>query len=265
MRRAPSVGSQDLGQLGLAHAGLALEQQRTAQPQAQEDGGDQGAVGDVVEVTGRRPAGLRWCRDGRACCESSVPAACYRAAATSRGRKGQHWPPEPDVPRAGRWRSSSHDPQEPESDAILPFGDRLDTIAQERFNRTDWIELAAAVLLALATVTAAWSAYQATRWGGVQANAYSAAAAKRTEATQQNSLYAAQVADRCDALDQLAGASTSGRHASVPTSCSERFRRGVHPRIRRLAARRCQLGDPARHALHARRVRAGGRTAGEGT
>ncbi len=99
---------------------------------------------------------------------------------------------EPDVPKRDDG-IVSHDPQEPESDASLPFGVRLDTIAQERFNRTDWIELAAAVLLAIATVTAAWSAYQATRWGGVQANAYSAAAAKRTEATQQNSLYAAQV------------------------------------------------------------------------
>ncbi len=88
---------------------------------------------------------------------------------------------------------ASPDRQESGSDAILPFGDRLDAIAQERFNRTDWIELAAAVLLALATVTAAWSAYQATRWGGVQANSYSAAAAKRTEATQQNGVYAAQV------------------------------------------------------------------------
>lgn len=86
-------------------------------------------------------------------------------------------------------------PKRRESEAILPFGvgDRLDEIARERFDRTDWIELAAAVLLALATIMAAWSAYQATRWGGVQANAYSAAAAARTEATQRNSVYAAQV------------------------------------------------------------------------
>ncbi len=39
---------------------------------------------------------------------------------------------------------------------------------------------------------AAWSAYQATRWGGVQANAYSAAGAKRVEATQATSVFAAQ-------------------------------------------------------------------------
>ena len=78
------------------------------------------------------------------------------------------------------------------SDAILPFGERLDEIAQDRFNRTDWIELAAAILLALATIVAAWSAYQATRWGGVQANAYSAAGAQRVEATQATSVFAAQ-------------------------------------------------------------------------
>lgn len=83
------------------------------------------------------------------------------------------------------------DPAGRHSDAILPLGDRLDGIAQDRFNRTDWIELAAAVLLALATIAAAWSAYQSTRWGGVQANAFSAAGAARTEATQQNGIYTA--------------------------------------------------------------------------
>ncbi len=69
-------------------------------------------------------------------------------------------PPPPQRPRPG-------------SGAILPFGvgERLDEIAQERFNRTDWIELAAAVILARATIVAAWSAYQATRWGGEQAKA----------------------------------------------------------------------------------------------
>ena len=49
------------------------------------------------------------------------------------------------------------------------------------------------MLLSLATIVAAWSAYQSTRWGGVQANSFSSAAALRTEATQQNSLYAAEL------------------------------------------------------------------------
>ena len=81
----------------------------------------------------------------------------------------------------------------PTSEAILPWGEKWDAIAQERFNRSDWIELAAAILLALATMAAAWSAYQSTRWSGVQANAYSASGAKRTEATQHNAVYAGQV------------------------------------------------------------------------
>jgi hypothetical protein len=87
-------------------------------------------------------------------------------------------PPEPSQP--------------PRQEAILPWDQRWDEIAQKRFNRTDWIELAAAILLSLATIAAAWSAYQSTRWSGVQANSFSAASARRTESAQQNSLYAAQ-------------------------------------------------------------------------
>lgn len=58
--------------------------------------------------------------------------------------------------------------------------------------RHDPLELVAAVLLALATVLAAWSAYQATRWSGEQSNASGLAAAKRTEAAQDTSLFAAE-------------------------------------------------------------------------
>jgi protein-S-isoprenylcysteine O-methyltransferase Ste14 len=78
-------------------------------------------------------------------------------------------------------------------DAALPLGDRLDAMAQKHFDRSDWIELAATVLLSLATIVAAWSAYQSTRWNGVQAENAAAASARRIEATQQNSLYTGQV------------------------------------------------------------------------
>jgi hypothetical protein len=77
-------------------------------------------------------------------------------------------------------------------DAGVAIGDRLDEIARERFDKSDWIELAAAFLLALATIMAAWAAYQSTRWSGVQANAYSVAGAKRVEASQATSVFAAQ-------------------------------------------------------------------------
>jgi hypothetical protein len=85
--------------------------------------------------------------------------------------------------------------ERPDSDAILPFGvgDRLDEIAQDHFNRTDWIELAAAVILALATIVAAWSAYQATRWGGEQAKASRSALEARADASQLTTIYAAEI------------------------------------------------------------------------
>jgi hypothetical protein len=45
-------------------------------------------------------------------------------------------------------------------------------------------ELFATVLLAVAAVATAWSSYQSARWGGVQANDYSAANASRIESTR---------------------------------------------------------------------------------
>ena len=47
---------QRLGQLGLADAGFAFQQQRALQPQGQEDGGGEAAVG---EVAGGLQAGLQ--------------------------------------------------------------------------------------------------------------------------------------------------------------------------------------------------------------
>jgi len=84
-------------------------------------------------------------------------------------------------------------PAEQGSDAIIPYGDRLDAIAQERFNKTDWIELVAAFILAAATILAAWSAYQSTRWSGNQANSSAEAGALRAEANRSSSIFAAQV------------------------------------------------------------------------
>jgi hypothetical protein len=103
-----------------------------------------------------------------------------------------------DAPESGRTPApppSDRPEAKAESDAILPFGvgDRLDEIAQDRFNRTDWIELAAAVILALATIVAAWSAYQATRWGGEQAKASRSALEARADASQLTTIYAAEV------------------------------------------------------------------------
>ena len=51
-----------------------------------------------------------------------------------------------------------------------------------------WVEVLAAIVLALATIASSWSAYQATRWGGVQANAYAEAGAARAESVRASDL-----------------------------------------------------------------------------
>lgn len=48
------------------------------------------------------------------------------------------------------------------------------------------IEIAATVLLSAATVLTAWSAFQATKWSGVQAIAFSRASASRTESVRDS-------------------------------------------------------------------------------
>lgn len=59
-------------------------------------------------------------------------------------------------------------------------------------HRADWIDVAATVLLALATVATAWSGYQASRWNGEQATAFSSANASRIESTRASGLADAQ-------------------------------------------------------------------------
>ena len=53
---------------------------------------------------------------------------------------------------------------------------------------TDWVELVATVLLAIATVATAWSGYQASRWNGEQAKAFSRGNAARIESTRASGL-----------------------------------------------------------------------------
>jgi hypothetical protein len=54
------------------------------------------------------------------------------------------------------------------------------------------VEMLAAVLLALAAVATAWSSYQASRWNGEQAKAFSRANAARIESTRASGLAEAQ-------------------------------------------------------------------------
>jgi hypothetical protein len=54
------------------------------------------------------------------------------------------------------------------------------------------VDTVAAILLALAAVATAWSSYQASRWTGEQAKAFSVANAARVESTRASSLANAQ-------------------------------------------------------------------------
>ena len=63
-----------------------------------------------------------------------------------------------------------------------------------RIDPTDrWVEVVAAAVLALATVASAWSAYQATRWGGVQSAAFAEAGALRAESVRASDLADAEL------------------------------------------------------------------------
>ena len=52
---------------------------------------------------------------------------------------------------------------------------------EEGAAQVDWVDIASAALLALATVATAWSGYQASRWNGEQAKAGARANAARIE------------------------------------------------------------------------------------
>jgi hypothetical protein len=57
----------------------------------------------------------------------------------------------------------------------------------------DWVELVATILLSVATVATAWSAYQANRWNGEQAKAAARANATRIESTRASGVANRQV------------------------------------------------------------------------
>ena len=57
---------------------------------------------------------------------------------------------------------------------------------QERNER--WFEVATGIVLAIVAVAAAWSGYQSTRWGGVQAQRYTQASGKASKSTSASTL-----------------------------------------------------------------------------
>jgi hypothetical protein len=66
----------------------------------------------------------------------------------------------------------------------------LGEVAGSSSERERWMEIAAALLLSLATLGIAWSGYQAAKWSGLQARRYTQASTARSLANQAATLAA---------------------------------------------------------------------------
>lgn len=92
------------------------------------------------------------------------------------------------------------------------------------------IEIVATVLLSLATVATAWSGYQASRWNGEQAKAFSRAAAARIESTK-----AAGLADAQTQVDVATFTQWVNAYAQEQTELADfyfaRFRKEFKPAV----------------------------------
>lgn len=89
----------------------------------------------------------------------------------------------------------------------------------------NWIEIASAILLALATVASAWSAYQATRWHGVQAELYAAADTARIYSSENYDVADQQIAVDAAVFSDYAFAYSQGDAKMVAFYESNLFRK----------------------------------------
>ena len=92
----------------------------------------------------------------------------------------------------------------------------------------DWIEVAAAVLLAVAAVATAWSSYQATRWNGEQAKTSARVNKTRIDAARASDLANAQQQVDVETFMQWVDSYARGETELV-TFYRERFRPEFKP------------------------------------
>jgi len=95
---------------------------------------------------------------------------------------------------AGRSRSRPV-PEAPEAQQI--------EVKQNESPWEEWLEFFPSVLMALAVVLTAYSAYEATRWSGVQATDFATAGSLRAQATSLTTVGATQVAYDANMLGEL--------------------------------------------------------------
>jgi len=72
------------------------------------------------------------------------------------------------------------------------------------------IDIASALLLSVATVLAAWSAFQSAKWGGEQATAYAEASALRQESVRNSTLAGQQTIVDVSVFEQFIDAYAAG-------------------------------------------------------
>ena len=89
---------------------------------------------------------------------------------------------------AGSGVDSSIRPPEEESE----FGRVLEEF-EKRFDRVDWVEVVATVVLSLSVLVTAWSAYQSARWSGVQSISASQYAGHLIESSEVATLIETQL------------------------------------------------------------------------
>ena len=82
-------------------------------------------------------------------------------------------------------------------------------------------ELLEAILLAVAAILTAWSAFQATKWGGVQADSYSRAGAARTESAQASTRAGQLTAIDVDTFTSWLAALAADERAGVESGLTE--------------------------------------------
>jgi hypothetical protein len=136
-------------------------------------------------------------------------------------------PETPAEPVSSEPPGAHEGPEAPEAD---------DTLMERMFptverSRDRWLELIAAILLALATVMSAWSAYQATRWSGVQATSFSRAGALRSESVRASTRGGQQIS--IDVQSFIAWVNAMGaNHPREAAFLQARFRDEFKPAFR---------------------------------
>ncbi len=96
------------------------------------------------------------------------------------------------------------------------------------FDKRDWIELVATVILSLAVILAAFSAYQASLWGGVQSSQAGQYTAKLTRWSDVTTLLTAQTANDSQMMSSWLVMAASNNEAGMHV-LEDRFAASLKP------------------------------------